>query len=230
MEEISSTPFLPWERTGSSFPLGAVRLLAPCLPSKVVAIGRNYAEHMAERGESAPEVPMFFFKPSTAVIGPGSVMVRPPLSEQLDYEGELAVVIGSVARGVAAERWAEVVLGYCCAIDGTARDLQNRDSQWGRAKGFDTSCPLGPWIASGLDPADLSLQTRVNGVLRQDSRTSLMLFPVPQLIAFVSSYVTLLPGDVILTGTPAAVGSLGDGDKVEVSIEGIGTLSVTART
>lgn len=235
VEEISTTPFLPYERTGVVHKVDAVRLLAPCLPSKVVAIGLNYGAHVSEVGggrgdpDSAPAVPMFFFKPSTAVVGPGDVVVRPPGCRQLDYEGELAVVIGSVARAVPVEGWRDVVLGYCCGIDATARDLQARDSQWGRAKGFDTSCPLGPWIETAVDGSDVGLQTTVNGELRQDARTSSMLFGIGELVAFVTSYVTLLPGDVVLTGTPAGVGSLRAGDRVEVTIEGIGTLSVGVR-
>lgn len=229
VEEITSTPFLPYERTGIVHPLAGVRLLAPCLPSKIVAIGLNYYEHIVERGDTPPEVPMFFFKPSTAVIGPGDAIVRPPACRQLDYEGELALVIGSVARSVAEHRWREVVLGCTCGIDATARDLQKVDPQWGRAKGFDTSAPLGPWIDTTVDPGDLGLQTRVNGAVRQDGRTSSMIFGPAALVAFVSSYVTLLPGDVILTGTPQGVGSLTAGDRVEVEVEGIGTLEVGVR-
>lgn len=229
MEDISSTPFLPFERTGVEHPLASVRLLAPCLPSKIVAIGLNYEDHLAERGAEAPAVPLFFFKPSTAVIGPGDTIVRPPLCEQLDYEGELAVVIGAVAHRVEPGRWREVVLGYTCGIDVTARDLQKADSQWGRAKGFDTSCPLGPWIETDVNPMDALLETRVNGEVRQSAKTSAMLFSVGALVSFVSSYVTLLPGDILLTGTPAGVGSLSAGDRVEVRIEDIGTLSVTVK-
>jgi 2-keto-4-pentenoate hydratase/2-oxohepta-3-ene-1,7-dioic acid hydratase in catechol pathway len=229
VEEISTTPFLPYERTGIAHPLADVRLLAPCLPSKIVAIGLNYREHIVERDDEPPEVPMFFFKPSTAVIGPGQAVIRPPACRQLDYEGELAVVIGSVARAVADDRWREVVLGYTCGIDATARDLQREDRQWGRAKGFDTSAPLGPWIETELDPGDLRLVTRLNGSVRQDGRTSAMIFGIGSLIAFVSSYVTLLPGDVLLTGTPAGVGPMRAGDRVEVEIEGIGTLGVGVR-
>ena len=229
VEEISTTPFLPYERTGVVHPLASVRLLAPCLPSKIVAIGHNYLDHIAERGAEVPEVPLFFFKPSTAVIGPGDAVVRPPACRQLDYEGELAVVIGAVARGVGEDRWPEVVLGYTCGIDATARDLQATDSQWGRAKGFDTSAPLGPWIDSGVDPGDLALVTRLNGEVRQEGRTSSMLFRVGALVAFVSSYVTLLPGDVILTGTPKGIGPMRAGDRVEVEIEGIGVLAVGVR-
>lgn len=206
--------------------LADVRLLAPCLPSKIVAIGRNYRAHVDELGEDVPAVPLFFFKPSTAVIGPGGKIVRPPECRQLDFEGELAVVIGSVARSVEEYRWQEVVLGYTAGIDATARDLQRSDSQWGRAKGFDTSAPLGPWIETAVNPGDVHLQTRVNGQVRQDTRTSEMIVGVPALVAFVTSYVTLLPGDVILTGTPAGIGPLSAGDRVEVEVEGIGTLAV----
>ncbi len=227
VEEISSTPFLPHEPTGVEYEMKDLRLLAPCLPSKVVAIASNYRDHAAEMGKPVPQSPVFFFKPSTAVIGPGGSIVRPPGSKQLDYEGELAVVIGSVARGVTADRWAEVVTGYTCAIDATARDLQRSDSQWGRAKGFDTSAPLGPWIETDVsDPSQLSIETRVNGELKQDGDTSDMVFGLPELIEFVTSYVTLLPGDVIMTGTPAGVGSLEEGDEVEVEIEDVGKLSV----
>lgn len=226
VEEISTTPFLPFERTGIVHPLGGVRLVAPCLPSKVVAVGLNYRAHIEERGDAAPEVPMFFFKPSTSVVGPGGTIVRPPRCKQLDYEGELAVVIGAVARSVEAHRFQEVVLGYTVGIDATARDLQREDSQWGRAKGFDTAAPLGPWIETAVNPADLRLVTRVNGAVRQDGYTGDMIFAVPALIEFVTSYVTLLPGDVLLTGTPQGVGPLVAGDRVEVEIDGIGTLAV----
>ena len=226
IEEISSTPFLPYERTGELHDLGEVNLLAPCIPSKVVAIALNYSDHIAEMGSKAPEHPIFFYKPSTAVIGPGDRIVPPPDSSQLDYEGELGVVIGRVARGVDPKRFEEVVLGYTCGVDATARDLQRIDGQWGRAKGFDTSAPLGPWIETELDPSDLSLVTRVNGEIRQNGRTSHMVFGVGTLVAFVTRYVTLLPGDVILTGTPAGIGPLAEGDKVSVDIEGIGTLEV----
>lgn len=229
IEEISSTPFLPYERTGVSHDLGDVRLLAPCLPSKIIAIGVNYKDHAAETGRDPPEEPMFFYKPSTAVIGPGDEIVWPPGCERLDYEGELAVVIGSVAKRVTRERWREAVLGCTCAIDATARDFQLKDLQWGRAKGFDTSAPIGPWIETEVEPSDLSLRTRVSGEVRQDARTSDLIFDVPALLEFVTSFVTLLPGDVIMTGTPAGVGELAPGDRVEVEIEGIGTLEVSVR-
>jgi 2-keto-4-pentenoate hydratase/2-oxohepta-3-ene-1,7-dioic acid hydratase in catechol pathway len=212
--------------TGIRFPLADVRLLAPILPSKVICTGRNYAEHAREMGTDAPDEPVIFLKPSTAVSGPGDPIVRPvDLSERVDYEGELAVVIGRLCRQVPAERVPEVIFGYTCANDVTARDLQARDGQWTRAKGFDTFCPLGPWIETDVDPADLELSTRLNGEVKQQSRTSLMLHGVSALIAAVSQVMTLLPGDVLLTGTPAGVGPMDKGDQVSVTIEGIGTLT-----
>ena len=212
--------------TGVRFRLADVRLLAPILPSKVICIGRNYAEHAREMGTEAPDEPVIFLKPSTAVSGPGDPIVRPTdLSERVDYEGELAVVIGRLCRQVPAERVPEVIFGYTCANDVTARDLQARDGQWTRAKGFDTFCPLGPWIETDIDPADLELSTRLNGEVRQHSRTSLMIHGVSALIVAVSRVMTLLPGDVLLTGTPAGVGPMGKADEVSVTIEGIGTLT-----
>ena len=212
--------------TGIRFPLADVRLLAPILPSKVICIGRNYAEHAREMGTETPDEPVIFLKPSTAVSGPGDPIVRPTdLSERVDYEGELAVVIGRLCRQVPAERVPEVIFGYTCANDVTARDLQARDGQWTRAKGFDTFCPLGPWIDTDVDPADLELSTRLNGEVRQHSRTSLMVHGVSALIVAVSQVMTLLPGDVLLTGTPAGVGPMDKGDQVSVTIEGIGTLT-----
>ena len=219
--------------TGASHPLSAVRLLAPVLPSKVVAVGKNYAGHVREMGGDAPpEEPVLFLKPSTAVCGPGDQISRPvKLSQRVDYEGELAVIIGRLCRDVPAAQAASVIFGYTCANDVTARDLQARDGQWARAKGFDTFCPLGPWIETELDPADLDLTTLVNGEIRQHARTSHLLHDVPTLIAYASSAMTLLPGDVLLTGTPAGIGPLADGDEVSVTIEGIGTLTneVTSR-
>ena len=212
--------------TGSRYPLADVRLLAPVLPSKVVAIGRNYADHAAELGNEIPDDPIIFLKPSTAVVGPRDPIVYPSqLSERVDFEGELAVVIGRLCRQVPPERVGEVIFGYTCANDVTARDLQAKDGQWARAKGFDTFCPLGPWIETDIDPADLELTTIVNGEIRQNSRTSLLLHNVTALISYVTAVMTLLPGDVLLTGTPAGVGPLKDGDEVSVTIESIGTLT-----
>jgi len=212
--------------TGARFPLADVRLLAPVLPSKVIAIGKNYADHVAEMGGERPPEPVLFLKPSTAVIGPREPIVYPAsLSERVDFEGELAVVIGRLCRQVPPSRVPDVIFGYTCANDVTARDLQARDGQWDRAKGFDTFCPLGPWIETDADPADLELTTVVNGEIRQSTRTSLLLHSVTALVTFVSAVMTLLPGDVLLTGTPAGVGPLKDGDEVSVTIEGIGMLT-----
>jgi 2-keto-4-pentenoate hydratase/2-oxohepta-3-ene-1,7-dioic acid hydratase in catechol pathway len=220
--------------TGSRFPLAEVRLLAPVLPSKVVAAGRNYASHAREmNGEPpakglAPNIaePVIFLKPSTSVTGPGDAIKYPvKITDRVDFEGELAVIIGRLCRQVPRERAEEVVFGYTCANDVTARDLQARDGQWTRAKGFDTFCPLGPWIETGTNPTDLELTTTVNGEVRQQARTSELLCDVPGLIAHVSQVMTLLPGDVLLTGTPAGVGPLTDGDEVSVTIESIGTLT-----
>jgi 2-keto-4-pentenoate hydratase/2-oxohepta-3-ene-1,7-dioic acid hydratase in catechol pathway len=212
--------------TGSRYPLAEVRLLAPVLPSKVVAIGKNYADHAREMGGEPPDDPVIFLKPSTAVVGPRDPIIYPVhVSERVDFEGELAVVIGRLCKQVPPERVPEVVFGYTCANDVTARDLQARDGQWARAKGFDTFCPLGPWIETDLDPGDLELTTMVNGEIRQNSRTSLLLHGVTALITYVSAVMTLLPGDVLLTGTPAGVGPLKDGDEVSVTVENIGTLS-----
>ncbi|GGO22102.1 hypothetical protein GCM10011574_50140 [Microbispora bryophytorum] len=223
---IGGHPFHGVELTGERVPVAEVRLVAPMLPSKIIAIGKNYADHAREMGGEPPAEPVVFLKPSTTVIGPSETIAYPgKLSERVDYEGELAVVIGRLCRDVPAERAGEVVFGYTCANDVTARDLQARDGQWTRAKGFDTFCPLGPWIETELDPADLAITTTLNGEVRQSARTSLLLHDVPALIAYVSAVMTLLPGDVILTGTPAGVGPMSVGDEVGVSIEGIGTLT-----
>jgi 2-keto-4-pentenoate hydratase/2-oxohepta-3-ene-1,7-dioic acid hydratase in catechol pathway len=212
--------------TGVRFALSDVRLLAPILPSKVICIGKNYADHAREMGGEPPEEPVIFLKPSTAVCGPDDPIFRPTqISERTDFEGELAVVIGRLCRQVPADRVDEVIFGYTCANDVTARDLQARDGQWTRAKGFDTFCPIGPWIETDVDPADLALTTRLNDEVKQDSRTSLLLHGVRSLIMFVSQVMTLLPGDVLLTGTPAGIGPMDKGDQVSVTIEGIGTLS-----
>ena len=207
--------------------LSAVRLLAPTMPSKIVAIGLNYADHAAEGNRELPKEPMLFIKPSTAVIGPNDDIVYPPQTANLHHEGELAIVIGTAARNVAPGDARRHVLGYTCANDVTARDLQRRDVQFTRGKGFDTFAPLGPWIVTGLDPADLALETRVNGEVRQKSRTSQLIFNCDYLVSFISQVMTLLPGDVISTGTPAGVGPMKVGDVVEVEIEQIGCLRNT---
>ncbi|WP_043254565.1 fumarylacetoacetate hydrolase family protein [Streptomyces sp. Tu6071] len=225
LDIIKGIPFAEFELSGTKVPLDKVRLLPPTLPSKVVAVGRNYAEHAKEMGNEVPEHPVTFFKPSTSVSGPGDPIPYPSFTEELSYEAELAVVIGRMCREVPRERAKDVILGYTCANDVTARDAQRREQQWARAKGFDGACPLGPWIETDLDPADLTLQCTVNGEQRQLGRTSDMLRSVEDLVVHVTEAMTLLPGDVILTGTPAGVGPLSVGDEVAVHIEGIGTLT-----
>ncbi|HET7358413.1 MAG TPA: fumarylacetoacetate hydrolase family protein [Nocardioidaceae bacterium] len=206
--------------------LEEVRLLAPVLPrSKVVGIGRNYAAHASELGNEVPAEPLIFLKPNTSVIGPGDPVFYPRQSREVHFEGELAVVIGRICRDVLPEKVSEVIYGYTIGNDVTARDLQRGDVQFTRAKGFDSFCPLGPWIETELDVTDLSVQTHLNGDVKQDGRTKDMIFDVPTLIAYVSSVMTLLPGDVILTGTPEGVGPMQVGDEIEVSISGIGSLT-----
>ena len=210
--------------TGETVPLDDVHLLAPVLPSKLVCVGRNYAAHAAEFGMDVPEEPMLFLKPSTAVIGPGDPIRLLPISRRVDYEGELAVVIGRLARDVQAEDAYKYILGYTCANDVTLRDLQKTDGQWARAKGFDGSAPLGPWIETDLDPNDAVVRTRLNGDVRQQATTADLVFGVATLLEYLTSFMTMLPGDVLLTGTPEGVGALADGDVVEVEVEGVGTL------
>jgi 2-keto-4-pentenoate hydratase/2-oxohepta-3-ene-1,7-dioic acid hydratase in catechol pathway len=197
----------------------------PPFPSKIVAVGKNYREHAAEFGSVAPEdEPMLFLKaPSSLVFGEGEI-VLPPESQRVDFEGELALVVGKKIKNWPRERWLEALAGVCCANDVTARDLQKKDKQFARSKSFDTFCPVGPAIVAGLDPSDLALETRVNGSVRQSARTAGMVFSPAFLVAYVSRMMTLLPGDLILTGTPAGVGPLAAGDVVEVAIEGIGVL------
>ena len=228
VRRIDGHPFAPFQVVGEPVPVADIRLLAPVLPSKVVAIGRNYAEHAAEMGNEVDmsEPPIVFLKPSTSVIGPGDPIQYPVgVSEEVHHEGELAIVIARLCREVPPARVKDVVLGFTCANDVTARDLQRRESQWGRAKGFDTFCPLGPWVTTDVDPADLAITTTVNGELRQAGRTSQMLRGIDELISHISQAMTLLPGDVILSGTPAGVGPLVVGDEVSVSIESVGTLT-----
>jgi 2-keto-4-pentenoate hydratase/2-oxohepta-3-ene-1,7-dioic acid hydratase in catechol pathway len=218
--------YVPIQPAGDPIPLADVRLLAPVIPrSKIVGIGRNYAEHAAELGNEVPANPLLFLKPNTSVIGPNEPIVYPSFTQNLHYEAELAVVIGRVCKDVPASRVPEVIFGYTCGNDMTARDIQQTDGQWARAKGFDSSCPLGPWIETELDPSDLAISCTVNGEVRQDGRTSQMVRDVTELVVYASSAFTLLPGDVIMTGTPAGVGPVEPGDQVAVIIEGIGTLT-----
>ena len=202
-----------------------VRFIAPVLPSKIIAVGRNYAAHAKEMGNEVPVSPMIFLKPSTSIIGPGEPILLPWQSEQVEHEAELAVVIGRLCSDVPVDRVKEVILGYTCANDVTARDLQHADGQWSRAKGFDTFCPIGPWIETDLDVEDARITCSVDGVLRQAGSTNDMVHDIATLIAYISSIMTLIPGDIILTGTPAGVGPIVAGNNVTVAIEGIGTLT-----
>ncbi len=215
--------FDSWDTTGERVPLAGARLLSPVIPrSKVVGIGRNYAAHAAEMGDEVPREPLVFLKPNTSVIGPDDPIVLPPYSREVHHEAELAVVIARMCKYVPAARAADVIFGYTVGNDVSARDVQRSDAQWTRAKGFDTSCPIGPWIETDLDTSDLAVRAWVDGELRQDGRTSEMIVRVPDLVEYVSGIFTLLPGDVILTGTPAGVGPIDVGQRVEVEVEGIG--------
>jgi len=223
--------FNGFESTDERLPLSEIKIVAPVIPrSKVVAIGRNYSEHAKELGNETPTEPMMFLKPNTSVVGPGDAIMLPPQSEHVSFEGELAVVIGSIAKNVAEADADTVIFGYTIANDVTARDLQKKDGQWSRAKGFDTFCPLGPVIETEFAVASQSIRTTVNGDLKQDGTVDQMVHSVASLVAYASSVFTLLPGDLILTGTPAGVGPIVHGDTVEITIEGIGTLSNPVRT
>ena len=222
------SPLVHWEATDVFVDFKDIQLLSPVLPSKVVAIGRNYVDHAAELNNPVPEEPLVFLKPSTSVIGPSQSVVYPAISQNLHFEGELVVVIGAVARHVPAEDVGQVILEYTIGNDVTARDIQRKDGQFTRGKGFDTFCPLGPAIETEFDPAEgMSLVTKVNGEIRQDGSTADMIFGVAELIEYVTAVMTLLPGDVIMTGTPAGVGAVKVGDRMDIEIEGIGTLSNT---
>lgn len=227
---VSGDPLAgPVHYTGARLDLADVRLVSPVIPrSKVLGIGRNYAEHASELGNDVPDTPLVFMKPNTSVVGPGEPIVHPPETSNLHYEGELAVVIGRICRRVPVERAAEVIFGYTLANDVTCRDLQNSDDQWTRAKGYDSFCPLGPWIAThiGIEEAGrLDLLTTLNDEPVQAGNTSQMVRSIGELIAYVSTFTSLLPGDVLLTGTPAGVGRMVPGDRVSVTISGIGTLT-----
>ena len=228
---LKSDPmFAGYDPTGERVPLAEAKLLAPVIPrSKVVAVGRNYREHAAELGNDVPTEPLIFLKPNTSVIGPDDAIVLPRQSERVEHEGEVAVVIGRIAKHVSEADAAGVIFGYTIANDVTARDLQRSDGQWTRAKGFDTFCPLGPVIDTELDFAHGTIETSVNGERRQYGRLTDMVHSVSAIIAYASSVFTLLPGDVILTGTPAGVGPIVAGDTVEVSVSGLGTLSNPVR-
>ena len=226
---IAGHPFGPVSFTGERYPLSSVRLLAPVLPSKVVCIGKNYADHVAEMGGVLPDAtstdPVVFLKPSTSVIGPGDPIVLPRNSSRVEHEAELAIVIGRLCRDVPAAKALDVVLGWTCANDVTARDHQQADGQWTRGKSHDSFCPLGPWVETELDGSDVAVQCAVDGEVRQDGRSSQLIHGIPAIIEWVTAFMTLLPGDVILTGTPAGVGPLVAGNAVTVLIEGVGPLT-----
>ncbi|MCZ0913899.1 fumarylacetoacetate hydrolase family protein [Gordonia amicalis] len=224
-KEIAEHPFGTPTFTGRSWKMADVRVLAPILASKVICIGRNYAAHAAEMGGEAPADPVIFIKPNTSIIGPEVPIVRPPSSERVDYEGELAVVIGRPCKDVKAAQAKDVILGYTIANDVTARDQQKIDGQWTRGKSYDTFCPLGPWIETSFDPSDVELVTELDGEVKQRTRTSLMLHDIGEIVEWITRIMTLLPGDVILTGTPEGVGPMVAGQRVSVTVNGIGTLS-----
>lgn len=226
---IEGSPFREFRRLEADRDLEDTPLLAPVQPSKIICVGRNYAAHAKEHDAEVPEVPLLFLKPPSAVTGHNQPVLLPPQSQQVEHEGELVVVIGRRGRWIPGEEALDYVLGYTIGNDVTARDLQYRDGQWTRGKGFDTFCPLGPWIETELEPNDTMLYCRVNGGLRQMASTNEMVFSVSHLIAYASSVMTLEPGDVLFTGTPAGVGPLSDGDMVEVTIDGLGTLSNPVR-
>ncbi|MGI9861233.1 fumarylacetoacetate hydrolase family protein [Moorella naiadis] len=218
--DIFSSP----QETGRHYNINQVRLLAPCQPGKAVCVGLNYHSHIAEMAENLPAEPVLFIKPATSVIGPGEDIIYWPMVGRLDYEAELAVVIAREAHNVREEEAGEYIFGYTVANDVTARDLQQKDGQWTRAKGFDTFLPCGPWIVRGIDPAGLRVQSFLNGVPKQDGRTSQLIFSVPYLVSFISHVMTLQPGDLILTGTPEGIGPMQVGDTIEIRVEQIGSL------
>lgn len=222
---IEGNVFGAFQRQEARIPVESAQLLAPTTPGKIICVGRNYAAHAKEHGADVPEVPLIFLKPTTSLIGHNQAIVLPPQSEQVEHEAELAVVFGKTGRWITPEDALSHIFGFTVANDVTARDLQRRDGQWTRAKGFDTFCPVGPWIETEFDPADAVVTCNVNGEMRQMASTRDMIFTVKQLIAFISSIMTLNPGDLLLTGTPAGVSPLNPGDIVEVSVEGVGTLS-----
>ena len=221
---LEGSPFGSSRRGERLGDLASIRLLAPCEPTKVLCIGLNYRAHAAESGQEVPKEPLMFFKPPTAVIGPGDDVIWAPGSQRIDYEAELTVVFKKQAKNVAPGAFREYVLGYTCGNDISARDFQRGDGQWSRAKGSDTFCPLGPWIETDVDPGNLRIVGKLNGEVRQDSTTADLAFNVDQLVSHVTRYFTMLPGDVLLTGTPAGIGPMNSGDEYEITIEGIGSL------
>ena len=222
---LEGSPFADFRRGEAILPIEAVKLLPPVEPTKIICVGRNYPAHAAEHGVEVPQIPLLFFKPPSSLLAPFDPILLPRQSTQVEHEAELAVVIGKRGRWIEPENAASHIFGYTIANDVTARDLQRKDGQWTRGKGFDTFCPLGPWIDSEFDAADAVISCRVNGDLRQMGSARDMVFPIPRLIAFITTIMTLLPGDVILTGTPSGVGALKPGDSMETAVEGLGSLT-----
>ena len=227
ISEINASYLKPYKKTGKKFALSNVKLLAPVEPGKIVALGLNYVDHAKELKMALPLNPLIFMKPSTSVVGPGDEINYPPSSKRVDYEAEMAIVIGKKCRNVSVKQAKDYILGYTCLNDVTARDLQSADGQWTRAKSFDTFCPLGPVIVSGIDADNLKIESFLNGKLKQRSNTDNLIFKVENIVSFVSEVMTLLPGDVIATGTPPGIGPMAKGDKVTVKIEKIGILENT---
>ena len=227
--ELDGDFFTPFKTLKAGHVFSQVKLLPPCNPSKVVAVGLNYRDHARELGFEIPREPVIFLKPATTIIGPGESVICPRTSSRVDYEAELGVVVKDRTRDISPEEAPDHILGYTCANDVTARDLQKKDGQWTRAKSFDTFCPVGPWIETDLDPGDLLIQSYLNGERRQSSRTSQLIFNVHELVSFISGIMTLEPGDLIITGTPAGIGPMKPGDEIEVRIEGIGSLKNIVR-
>lgn len=225
VQEMTGPPWGSWSRGSRTWPIADVRLLAPVEPTKIVCVGRNYAAHAAELGHELPKEPLIFLKPPSAIVAPGEPILLPQQSQRVEHEGELALVVGRRCSHLKeSDDSLPYLLGYSCLNDVTARDLQKSDVQFTRAKGFDTFCPVGPYIETQVDPSDVLVETRVNGALRQSGRTSLMIYPAAFLVRWISNVMTLYPGDVIATGTPAGVGPLLAGDLVEVSVDGVGVL------
>lgn len=227
IQRIDFSPYIDWKPVDEHHPLDEIRLLAPSEPSKVVAVGLNYVDHADELNMDVPSEPILFLKPPTAVIGPDERIVYPDMSKQVDFEAEVGVVMKGEAKHVTEEDAKALILGFTCANDVTARDLQRRDGQWGRCKSFDTFAPIGPWIETEIDPTKLKIESVLNGTVKQSSTTSNMIFDVHKLVSFISNVMTLLPGDVIMTGTPPGVGPMQPGDTIEINIEGIGSLKNT---
>ena len=225
IQVISGDPFTGYTEENKTLSLADVRLLPPARPSKIVALGLNYRDHAKEVGLKLPEEPLLFMKPSTAVIGPGDPIVIPPISQRVDYEGELGIVIGKRAKNIEEKDAEDVIAGYICFNDVTARDLQYKDKQWTRAKSFDTFAPMGPFLVTGLDPSNLALKTELNGTVVQSTTTAQLIFPIRQIVSFITQVMTLLPGDVIATGTTSGIGPMKPGDVITVTIEGIGSLT-----